>query len=212
IKGAGLKMEYILFDDCYMSSVEVAYDLREVAAHIIACPTEVMVHGMPYEMMAPYLVGTVNYQKATDAFLEFYTQYDYPYGTIGVAVCSQLDDLASVMKEINTAYPQSASTVAWETEVQRMDGYSPIRFFDYGDYVAKLCGDDTAGLLAKFQAQLEKTFPARYQKNTAQFPYAYGNTVRTHPINVYTGVTTSDPSGSSYTATKTSTGWWAATH
>lgn len=29
IVGAGVKMEYILFDDCYMSSVEVAYELKE---------------------------------------------------------------------------------------------------------------------------------------------------------------------------------------
>ena len=37
ISDAGLKMEFILFDDCYMSSVEVAYDLRHVTGHIIAC-------------------------------------------------------------------------------------------------------------------------------------------------------------------------------
>lgn len=30
IAGAGLKMEYILFDDCYMSSIEVAYELKDV--------------------------------------------------------------------------------------------------------------------------------------------------------------------------------------
>lgn len=41
-------MEYILFDDCYMSSLEVAYDLRHVTRHLIACPTEIMVYGMPY--------------------------------------------------------------------------------------------------------------------------------------------------------------------
>ena len=29
IVGAGVKMEYILFDDCYMSSVKAAYELRE---------------------------------------------------------------------------------------------------------------------------------------------------------------------------------------
>lgn len=39
----GLLMEYILFDDCYMSSLEVAYELRHVTNYMIACPTEVMV-------------------------------------------------------------------------------------------------------------------------------------------------------------------------
>ena len=30
IANAGMKMEYILFDDCYMSSIEVAYELKDV--------------------------------------------------------------------------------------------------------------------------------------------------------------------------------------
>lgn len=45
-------MEYILFDDCYMSSLEAAYDLRHVTRHLIACPTEIMAYGMPYSHIA----------------------------------------------------------------------------------------------------------------------------------------------------------------
>lgn len=36
LSNCGLKMEYILFDDCYMSSLEAAYDLRHVTRHLIA--------------------------------------------------------------------------------------------------------------------------------------------------------------------------------
>ena len=42
ISNAGLKMEYILFDDCYMSTVEVAYDLKNVTSHLIASTSEIM--------------------------------------------------------------------------------------------------------------------------------------------------------------------------
>ena len=35
IADAGIKMEYILFDDCYMSTIEVAYDLRYVTDYLI---------------------------------------------------------------------------------------------------------------------------------------------------------------------------------
>lgn len=48
ISNAGLKMEYILFDDCYMSTVEVAYDLKNVTNHLIASTCEIMAYGMPY--------------------------------------------------------------------------------------------------------------------------------------------------------------------
>ena len=51
IAQAGIKMEYILFDDCYMSSIEVAYDLKEVADYLIACPTEIMAYGMPLSLI-----------------------------------------------------------------------------------------------------------------------------------------------------------------
>lgn len=48
ITGAGIKMEYILFDDCYMSSVEVAYELKEATRFLIASTSEMMAYGMPY--------------------------------------------------------------------------------------------------------------------------------------------------------------------
>lgn len=41
-------MEYILFDDCYMSSVEVAYELKEATRFLIASTSEMMAYGMPY--------------------------------------------------------------------------------------------------------------------------------------------------------------------
>ena len=40
IERAGMYMEYILFDDCYMATVEVAYDLRHVTGHLIASTCE----------------------------------------------------------------------------------------------------------------------------------------------------------------------------
>ena len=51
-------MEYILFDDYYMSSLEVApmgYVMQSTIR--IACPTEVMVFGMPYSTIGKYLLS-----------------------------------------------------------------------------------------------------------------------------------------------------------
>lgn len=46
ITAAGIRFEYILFDDCFMSSIEVAYDLRKITRHLIASPCEVMAYGL----------------------------------------------------------------------------------------------------------------------------------------------------------------------
>ena len=52
---AGLHTEYILFDACYMSSVEVAYELKDVTHYLIASPTEVLSYGFPYITMGKHL-------------------------------------------------------------------------------------------------------------------------------------------------------------
>ncbi len=64
IQNAGVKMDYILFDDCYMSTIEVAYDLKEVTDYLIACPTEIMAYGFPYHTVGKHLVGEVKTCRA----------------------------------------------------------------------------------------------------------------------------------------------------
>ena len=90
ISNAGLKMEYILFDDCYMSTVEVAYDLKNVTSHLIASTSEIMAYGMPYDKIGQYLIGNIDYEKVCDGFYSFYSNYVTPCGTIGVTDCSEL--------------------------------------------------------------------------------------------------------------------------
>lgn len=205
IGNAGLKMEYILFDDCYMSSIETAYDLKEVTHYLIGCPTEIMIEGMPYAEIGSHLIGDINYQGIVDGFLNYYQDYSTSCGTIAVTDCSQLDGLAAVMKEINTEYRFDSSL---SDAVQRMDGYSPVLFYDLGDYVAKLCPDED--LLARFNAQLELAVPSRYRKHTEYYyTMILGRMIK---INAYSGTTTSDPSTNRYAATKNETGWYRATH
>ncbi len=210
IAGAGMKMEYILFDDCYMSCIEVAYELKDVADHLIASPTEIMAVGMPYFTMGKYLLGDIDYENAVNEFHSFFTDYSSPYGTIAVTVCSELEALARVMKEINSNFAWDGSK---QNSVQSMDGYGPTIFFDMADYVSKLCTDQT--LLAKFQTQFEKTVPAAYKRHT---PYYYTNSRGALSISTYSGITISDPTENTadrYGApslSKTETAWYAATH
>lgn len=160
ISDVGLKMEYILFDDCYMSGVEVAYDLKDVTEHLIASTSEVMAYGMPYAEIGEYLIGKVNYEKICEGFHSFYSNYTaMPCGTLAVTDCSELGNLATIMKDINSQYTFDPTLVG---SLQRLDGYSPVIFFDCWDYVSKLCPDQ--GLLAQFKEQLDRTVP--FKRNT----------------------------------------------
>ena len=202
---AGIKkMEYILFDNCYMSSIEVAYELRNVTNYLIASPTEIMAYGMPYAVVGEYLLGKTDYKAVCDGFYAFYSTYnEAPYGTLAVTDCSELASTASLMREINSRYTFDTAQL---NSLQRMDGYEPPIFYDYGDYVAHLCTDEQ--LLMEYKEQLDRMIP--YKTHTTEF---YSKSKGAVPINVYSGITTSDPSDNPQVSIdKTKTSWYAATH
>lgn len=205
IADAGMKMEYILFDDCYMSSIEVAYDLRGVTDFVIGSPCEIMFYGMPYAEIGEHLLGDTDYKAICDKFHTFYSNYkEMPCGTIGVTDCSELAPLVQIMKEINNRYRFDETEIS---SIQTLDGYSPTLFFDLGDYVAKLCSD--TDLLNQFQQQLQRTVP--YKRHTDTY-YTMTPRGRQIKINAFSGVTVSDPSLNSLAETKNETAWYKATH
>lgn len=210
IRNAGIKMEYILFDDCYMSNVEVAFDLKDATDYLIACPVEMMNYGMPYRNILKYLMGTLDYSAVCSELISFYNSYTYggkkyPYATIAVTDCSQLDAIASLMRQINDA----ADVEADADGVQVFDGYSPSLFYDLGDYVRHICHDET--LLAAFRQQMAAAVP--YKDNT---PYYFTSLVGVNgavrKITEFSGLTVSDPSLNPYANDKRTTAWWKATH
>jgi len=202
IVDAGIKLEYILFDDCYMSSIEVAYELKDATNYLIGSTSEIMAYGMPYEIMGKSLLGNPDYQAACDSFYSFYAKYNPPCGTLGVTDCSQLDSMAMLMKKINAHDTFNEQCL---DSLQQMDGYIPPIFYDYEDYVKHLCTDAT--LLGRFKEQLMRLVP--YKVHTKYF-YTMNGGMK--PIHTFSGITISDPSISAATETKKETKWYRATH
>ena len=215
IEDSGIgKFQYILFDDCNMTGIEVAYELRNATNHIIGSPTEIMAYGMPYKFLWSEL-SKVNpdYHSICTNFINFYSNYKYgntpyPYGTISVIDCSQVEGMLNIMKEINAS--SSLATVV-ESDIQSMDGYVPSIFYDMGDYVRKLAQNEPL-LLAKFNRQLDRLVPEK--GHTAD----YYTSIRTDgisviPIQTYSGITISDPSTNlKVTSSLNSNRFYQATH
>lgn len=203
--------EYILFDDCYMSNIEVAYELKDVSDYLIASTCEVMLAGMPYATIGSSLMKK-DYNGIAEGFYNFYKDYvndqgqPRNYGTIGVTKLSEVGETVNLMKQINHQFSFDGNI----DDIQILDGYSPTIFFDMGDYVKNLCKD--ASLYAAFENQMNKMVP--YKRCTEQFfsqPSLWEK--YTIPINTFSGITISDPSiNGSATNHKQSTGWWEATH
>lgn len=199
---AGLHTEYILFDACYMSSVEVAYELKDVTHYLIASPTEVLSYGFPYTTMGKHLLGTPNYKGIVDSFISFYSSYNLPYGTVAVTDCTQLDALAAIAQQINAA----AEAQLVPNGVQIMDGYSPTLFYDLGHLMS--LKDAGTVLTAAFAEQLEKTVP--YKGHTDQ----YFTALKDAPVDIkhYSGLNTSQGSLNHMADRLSETAWYKATN
>lgn len=199
---AGLHTEYILFDACYMSSVEVAYELKDVTHYLIASPTEVLSYGFPYITMGKHLLGTPNYKGIADSFISFYSSYYLPYGTVAVTDCTQLDALAAIAQQINAA----AAEQLVPNGVQIMDGYSPTLFYDLGHLMS--LKDAGTVLTAAFAEQLEKTVP--YKGHTSQ----YFTALKDAPVDIkhYSGLNTSQGSLNHMADRLSETAWYKATN
>lgn len=223
---AGLHTEYILFDACYMSSVEVAYELKDVTHYLIASPTEVLSYGFPYITMGKHLLGTPNYKGIADSFISFYSSYNLPYGTVAVTDCTQLDALAAIAQQINAAATEQINAATAEPTnaasggklntarsgkdvpngVQIMDGYSPTLFYDLGHLMS--LKDAGTVLTAAFAEQLDKTVP--YKGHTGQYFTALKDT----PVDIkhYSGLNTSQGSLNHMADRFSETAWYKATN
>lgn len=143
LDGAGFSFVY--FDCCYMGSVEVAYQLRNVTSYIVAGPTETPIPGMPYHLNLKYLLAPepdlVAAAKSTfDYYNNDYTIYDCPISA-AVYDTSKLDALADVTARV---YEQASVPYPDGYLPQKYGGASPATsyFFDLEHYVRAICDDD----------------------------------------------------------------------
>lgn len=209
IKQSGIKMQYILFDVCYMGNVETAYELKDVTNYLVASSSEIMAKGIPYRLMWSYLNGTTpNYSSLVNGIVNFYKNSNFPYCNMAAIDCRQLDALANVMKEINQKY--TLDTTIPLDSIQPLDGFLPHLSYDMAVYVDSL--RPNGYLKEQFSNQLKKTVKAAAHTDCAytalrQYPEV------TIKIKNYCGLSISDPSQHPVAIRgKEKTGWWKATH
>ncbi len=212
IQQASIKLEYLVFDDCYLSCAEVAYDLRNATNTLIASTSEVMAAGMPYAKVFQYLAAPQpNFSQLVNDYIAYYQSTDTPYATIGVINTQYIQPMAQLMRQVN-------ATCTWSTannyQLQDLDGsyFSPTVYFDFGSYARALFGSNLA-LYSQYQALMAQLVP--YKGNTEKIYNASGTKTL---VNEFSGITISDPSvntgqyGYHVATLKMQTAWWAASH
>ena len=207
IRESGLKMQYILFDACYMSNIETAYELKDVTNYMIASGSEIMAAGLPYRSMWSYLnSATPNYSGIVSTSVNFYKNSSAPFCNLAAIDCRQVEKLASVMKDINAENQLQASVNL--DSIQHLDGFRPHLFYDLETYVDSL--RPSGYLLDQFKSQLKLTIKASDHTDEA---YTCIYSSDSFKIKNYCGITISDPSQHSVAIKgREKTGWWKATH
>ncbi len=207
IKQSGIKMQYILFDACYMGNVETAYELKDVTNYMISTSSEIMAAGLPYKSLWNYLnTSTPGYSTIVSTTVNFYKNSSDPYCNLAAIDCRQLDNLASVMKQINNKY--SLDTDITLSSLQPLDGFSPNLFYDLTTYVDSL--HPSGYLKEQFNTQLQLTVKSAQSTDYVYTMLQSNNTIE---VKNYSGLTISDPSQHSVAIKgREKTGWWKATH
>ena len=177
--------DFILFDACYMASVECTYELRNKAEYILASPTETMADGWPYEEMMPQLFATdLQLEKVGETFYNHYLNNTYPYATVSLTKTSELDNLKSVIHDILADKTESDIYSLDPKNMQRLEYLyrSPGMLYDFNDYIKQLA---TAEQYDRFISCLDKAVV--YKAHTPKSYYAaIGNAL---PIKSYCGLT-----------------------
>lgn len=148
-----LKFQFIIFDACYMGSIEVLYELRNKSDYIISSSTEILSSGYPYTDIMPLLFQqTINYSNLANTFYQSYEKHDgvMKSASVSVANTNNLHNLA-----------QSVSMIMEDTPNLKLADYNYIQqftltdnkyLFDLKDFVYSISRNDK--LLENFSRNL----------------------------------------------------------
>lgn len=155
--------EFILFDSCLMSTVEVAYQLRNKTDYIIASCAEVLVDGFPYGSICEDFFNdhTAKGPSALkDICQKYYDYYNAQTGvsrtaTVSLIDCSQLETLAAVCNRIYHAHKTDMSNVN-PSLVQHYYTNNKHWFYDLTDYIRQFA---TESELSELKAAMDRCVP-----------------------------------------------------
>lgn len=161
ISSVGKTFEFILFDSCYMGSIEVCYDFRNVTKYQIVSAMEVPAYGFPYSTLLKYLYqGTLNgYKQACQEYIDYYqyileNESGNAWGTVALIDSKEIQSLTQEIK--SEIVEHKADLANYETNVLQEYGRDggPYISYDLEHFIKDLNDDE---LPESFTTQVDKT-------------------------------------------------------
>lgn len=139
--------DFIWCDCCYMSSVEVIYELREKCRWFIASPTPLMQCGMPYDRTLPYLIPDPESLKeaARLSYAAIMSRTGNKGYSIAITDMQYMDDVAKAANPIFTSWVKVS---AEGLQSYSPDGIGP--FYDFLQYSQRIASE--AGIPDKIRS------------------------------------------------------------
>ena len=178
IQGVGKKFEFILFDACFMGTIEVSYEFRNVADYLISSVMEVPGYGFPYDYFLSdlYKGNVTGYKKVCQSFVDYYkSEYDKGkngcWGTIALVDCSEVSNLVSQFREEIVTHKDALSDYdAGKLQEYGRDGGKYIAY-DLLHFIRDLNGGEVP---KTFEDQLNKTILYKgCLEESRYYPYNY---------------------------------------
>lgn len=127
----GFNLDFIIFDACFMSSIEVAYELRNCTKYLIASPTEILSSGFPYKKITPLLFDeSFRPNEIANTFYDSYLKQNGVLRSASITAINtkKLDDLATFVFLINS---KSKNNEMVNTDsIQQFDRQKKYLLFD----------------------------------------------------------------------------------
>ncbi len=176
----GIQLDFMIHDACFMSSVEVAYELRHQVKNYIASPAEIVGTntyypdhtGFPYtQLMHELFAETVNYRKITMDFYDYYNSLAIYGGgsdhirsaAIAWVDTQELDSLVVLTDSLmqKATFPQKYLNVSDVQTYDRSSTRSYHLYYDLEHVMSRIATEDVEAL-NRWRAQLGRCVKAKF--------------------------------------------------
>ncbi|WP_251620683.1 clostripain-related cysteine peptidase [Odoribacter lunatus] len=180
VEAIPMPLDFIIFDACFMGTIEVAYELKEKVKYVVASPAEVLAPGFVYENIVGHLMK--DEPDLVAVAKDFYEYYDglsdfWRSATVSVVKTEGLDEVAACFREIGDMEDAEGMDLS---QIQNYGYASHILFTDIGDYVSHW----SPKCYEQFMKKLNEAVV--YKAHTPGY-YSSGN-MAYNAINAYSGL------------------------
>lgn len=145
------KLSFVVFDACLMGCVEVAYQLKDSVDYVISSPAEILSSGFPYSRIMQHIFKSeMDLQAVAKEYYDFYNAQSGSSrsATISLVRTSALKGVADAAAVVFEKYRDGIGSVD-ASSVQRYYRSNKRWFYDLGDFITRLAGEEDAAPVMK---------------------------------------------------------------